>query len=113
LNLWTRTRGAEYSSPHVFGSAFRPSNCPSLQATSVADLLRVHEDSSPSRPSTLVGDIDPLVERVIVRCLERDPRLRPKSALAIAAQLPGGDPVAAALAAGENAVAGNGGGLGR
>jgi hypothetical protein len=72
-----------------------------FEASNVADLIRVHEDSAPSRPSTLVGDIDPLVEKVILRCLERDPRLRPKSALAIAAQLPGGDPVAAALAAGE------------
>ena len=72
-----------------------------FEATSVADLLRVHEDSAPSRPSTLVHDIDPLIEKVILRCLSRDPRMRPKSALAIAAQLPGGDPVAAALAAGE------------
>jgi predicted Ser/Thr protein kinase len=72
-----------------------------FEASTVADLIRVHDQSSPSRPSTLVGDIDPLVERVILRCLERDPRARPKSALTIAAQLPGGDPVAAALAAGE------------
>jgi serine/threonine-protein kinase len=72
-----------------------------FEASTVVDLIRVHEQSSPSRPSTLVGDIDPLVERVILRCLQRDPRARPKSALTIAAQLPGGDPVAAALAAGE------------
>jgi len=47
------------------------------------------------------GDLDPAVERVILRCLEEDPARRPSSALAVAAALPGGDPLAAALAAGE------------
>ena len=46
-------------------------------------------------------DLDPAVERVILRCLEQDPARRPPSALAVAAALPGGDPLAAALAAGE------------
>src|SRR5262249_6437588 len=48
-----------------------------------------------------VSDLDSAVERVILRCLEKDPRNRPPSALAVAAALPGGDPLAAALAAGE------------
>ena len=52
-------------------------------------------------PSSIVRDLDPAVERVILRCLERDPDRRPSSALAVAAALPGGDPLAAALAAGE------------
>src|SRR5205823_3713960 len=43
----------------------------------------------------------PTVERVTLRCLDRDPARRPASALAVAAALPGGDPLAAALAAGE------------
>src|SRR6185295_11363813 len=37
----------------------------------------------------------------ILRCLDKDPEKRPGSALAVAAALPGGDPLAAALAAGE------------
>ena len=41
------------------------------------------------------------MERVVLRCLEPDPANRPRSALAVAAALPGGDPLAAALAAGE------------
>jgi serine/threonine-protein kinase len=52
-------------------------------------------------PSSVVRDLDPAIERVILRCLERDAALRPGSALAVAAALPGGDPLAAALAAGE------------
>ncbi len=52
-------------------------------------------------PSRHLADIDPAVERTILRCLDPDPLRRPLSAAAIAAALPGGDPIAAALAAGE------------
>src|SRR5438874_6766966 len=52
-------------------------------------------------PSSVVRDLDPAVERVILRCLDKSPDNRPGSALAVAAALPGGDPLAAALAAGE------------
>ena len=55
----------------------------------------------PTNPSAIVEDIDPAVEGVILRCLEHDPARRPSSAIAVAAALPGGDPLAAALAAGE------------
>lgn len=58
-------------------------------------------DHTPSRPSSVVKDIDPIVEKVILRCLEAEPGARPASALAVAGALPGGDPLAAALAAGE------------
>jgi serine/threonine-protein kinase len=49
----------------------------------------------------VVRDIDPIVEKVILRCLEESPVSRPPTALAVSAALPGGDPLAAALAAGE------------
>jgi tRNA A-37 threonylcarbamoyl transferase component Bud32 len=58
-------------------------------------------DRTPSRPSSVVKDIDPIIERVILRCLEENSALRPASVLAVSAALPGGDPLAAALAAGE------------
>jgi hypothetical protein len=57
--------------------------------------------ATPSSPSSLMEGFDPTVERVILRCLEADPARRPSSALAVAAALPGGDPLSAALAAGE------------
>lgn len=70
-------------------------------APSLAELTKQRESSSPANPTTLVKDLDPLIERVIERCLDRDPARRPASALQVAAALPGGDPLAAALAAGE------------
>jgi hypothetical protein len=58
-------------------------------------------DATPLRPSTIVPEIDAGLERVILQCLECDPKLRPDSAYAVAAALPGGDPLAMAFAAGE------------
>ena len=72
-----------------------------FEAGSVAELVRMQSSASPVGPTTMVRDLDPAVERVILRCLDPDPARRPASALAVAAGLPGGDPVAAALAAGE------------
>lgn len=73
-----------------------------FQATSLPELLRLRRsDTTPTSPAEHVPDLDPLIERVIFRCLERDPSKRPASALQVAAALPGGDPLAAALAAGE------------
>jgi serine/threonine-protein kinase len=70
-------------------------------AEALSALVRGGETSTPSKPSSVVKDLDPAIERVILRCLEPEPRMRPKSALSVAGALPGGDPLAAALAAGE------------
>ncbi len=70
-------------------------------ASTVGDWQRAHSSSTPAAPSSHVSDIEPAVERVILRCLEKDPARRPASAAQVAAALPGGDPLAAAIAAGE------------
>jgi serine/threonine-protein kinase len=74
---------------------------PVFSAKTLAELQELRESHDVTRPSDVLADIDPAVERVILRCLERDPQLRPASALAVAVALPGGDPLQAALAAGE------------
>ncbi len=63
---------------------------------SLADLERAREESSITPPSALADDMDPAVERMILSCLEREPQGRPKSARAVAAAMPGADPLAAA-----------------
>ncbi|MGC1417879.1 MAG: serine/threonine-protein kinase [Candidatus Acidiferrum sp.] len=72
-----------------------------FEASTLPELIKLREHGTITNPSTLVRDLDPLIERVILRCLESDPVKRPVSALQVAAALPGGDPLAAALAAGE------------
>src|SRR5580692_1525653 len=72
-----------------------------FEASTLAELVRLHTETTPASPSTLVKELDPAVESAILRCLDPEPAKRPPSALAVAASLPGGDPLAAALAAGE------------
>jgi serine/threonine protein kinase len=72
-----------------------------FEASTLPELMKQRESGAITNPSTLVRDLDPLIERVVLRCLEADPDKRPASALQVAAALPGGDPLAAALAAGE------------
>lgn len=72
-----------------------------FEGASVAEYSRLHNEEPPTHPSTYVDDLDPGIAEVILRCLAKDPAMRPGSALAVAAALPGGDPLAAALAAGE------------
>jgi hypothetical protein len=74
---------------------------PAFDGRTLEEIVRFRSDRAPSRPSSLVKDLDPTVERITLRCLETDPANRPESALTVAAALPGGDPLAAALAAGE------------
>src|SRR5580765_2001093 len=72
-----------------------------FDAATLGDLKQLHETGTVTTPSSIVRDLDPAIERLILRCLAKEPGRRPASALAVAAALPGADPLAAALAAGE------------
>ncbi len=70
-------------------------------AKTLDDLKQLHDARTLTTPSSIVRDLDPAIERIILRCLDRDAERRPPSALTVAAALPGGNPLADALAAGE------------
>jgi serine/threonine-protein kinase len=72
-----------------------------LEGGNLAELIHKREQSGITPPSAHVRDLAPEIEQTILRCLRPDPAQRPATALAVAAALPGGDPLAAALAAGE------------
>ncbi len=72
-----------------------------FEGESVQELRIKHATTTPREPSAIVAGIDPVVERVINRCLEKAPEDRPISALHVALSLPGGNPLEAAIAAGE------------
>ena len=73
-----------------------------FEASTLGELIELRRsDTTPTTPTSIVKDLDPVVESVIDRCIQKDPARRPSSALQVAAALPGGDPIAAALAAGE------------
>ncbi len=72
-----------------------------FQADSMLDLIRKQQSETPTNPSEFVKGIDPLVEKVIFQCLEKNAANRPPSALHVAMALPGGNPLQVALEAGE------------
>lgn len=71
------------------------------EAKSIQQLIAVQESVDFAPMSAAAADLDPSIEKVIRRCLDPDPLRRPSNALSVSAALPGGDPLAAALAAGE------------
>ncbi len=72
-----------------------------FDAHTLQQLVDLQEAAQLMSMTTIAADIDPAVEKIIRRCLDPDPAKRPASALGVLAALPGGDPLAAALAAGE------------
>jgi serine/threonine-protein kinase len=84
-----------------------PEQIAGREVTALSDIyalgIVLHELLTGKRPPLRPDDvpIDPAIERVIQRCLDPDPRMRPRTALSVAAALPGGDPLAAMLAKGE------------
>jgi len=71
-----------------------------FEASTMSELLDRHREATPPSLSG-VRDLEPAVERVVVRCLDEDPAARPPSARSVLAALPGGDPLQAAIDAGE------------
>ncbi len=71
------------------------------EARTVQSMIDQQDAMQLTGMTTLAPDLDPGVETVIRRCLDASPARRPPTALAVAAALPGGDPLAVALAAGE------------
>jgi tRNA A-37 threonylcarbamoyl transferase component Bud32 len=67
----------------------------------VAELVRQQESMNVARPSSIAPGIAPSVERVILQCLDPHPESRPDSVEEVVRQLPGYDPLAAAVQAGE------------
>src|SRR6516165_6108600 len=72
-----------------------------FEAKTVRQVLELQEAAQLTSMTSVAADIDPAVDKAVRRCLDPDPAKRPGSALSVAAALPGGDPLAAALAAGE------------
>ncbi|HYP06867.1 MAG TPA: serine/threonine-protein kinase [Bryobacteraceae bacterium] len=72
-----------------------------FEGESIMDLLHAQESTAPVPITSAAPDVDSSVEQAVLRCLDPDPRMRPAGARSVVAALPGGDPLAAALAAGE------------
>jgi serine/threonine-protein kinase len=72
-----------------------------FQCDSAEQFRQQHETQLPSAPSGINNSIAAPIDELILHCLEKEPRRRPASALAMAARLPGGNVLEAALAAGE------------
>jgi serine/threonine-protein kinase len=70
-------------------------------AGTLAELREQKANHTPRSVSDIRIDVDPNLERLVTRCIDRDPRGRPASVAQITAALPGGDPLAAAVRAGE------------
>jgi len=72
--------------------------CRAFSGRSMKELLEEHEVQLQA-PSSLVPEIEPEIEQVILRCLENDPTRRPSSAQAVGEALPGDSTYAEAMAA--------------
>ncbi|MCA8972837.1 MAG: serine/threonine protein kinase, partial [Planctomycetes bacterium] len=71
-----------------------------IRASTLSELHARHTTPF-AGPSERVAGLDPAVDSAVRRCLALAPADRPDSALRVAGALPGGDPLAQALAAGE------------
>ena len=68
-----------------------------FEAKSLGELRALHAETKPPSLSISATDVDPGLDRVIHRCLARDPTDRPASAREVLLSLPGGDPLQASV----------------
>jgi serine/threonine-protein kinase len=66
----------------------------------ITQIALAHNDPKP-RLTSSVRDLPPKIDALLMQCLDEDPLRRPQSSREVLAMLPGGDPLAAAVAAGE------------
>lgn len=72
-----------------------------FEGRSIDEIRRLHESSDSSITSRETKSVDPVIQQVVVRCLEPDPNERPRSIHSVIAALPGADPLQAAVEAGD------------
>ena len=77
-----------------------------FDSKSLPELIERQHERRFARPISVVAEINPQVERVILHALHPDPDGRPRSVEALAAELPHYDPLKAAIAAGETPTPG-------
>lgn len=65
------------------------------------DLKRRIADDEPTPPSALGVEVEPALEALILRCLDKDPAARPASARAVAERLPSADALDEVMAKGD------------
>lgn len=74
---------------------------PVHSAANMSELIESHKSDESSSLSNLAQvEMDPMVARAILACLQKRPEDRPASARQLASLLPGGNPLDAAIAAG-------------
>jgi eukaryotic-like serine/threonine-protein kinase len=72
-----------------------------FEGRTLGEIRSQHKEPKSGRLASIARLIEPQVEHVLLQCLEEDPAARPASARSVLALLPGGDPLEAAVAAGE------------
>ncbi len=70
-------------------------------ASTLSEQLRNRREASVVPPSEIVRDLDSLAEKAILHCLAVNPGERPESALSVLTAFSGGDPLKAAVDAGQ------------
>jgi hypothetical protein len=70
-------------------------------APTLGELIRLRTQSPLPPPSSVQRDLDPRIDRIVMRCLDRDPDLRPHTAHEVEEAIPAPDALDAAIAAGE------------